>query len=202
MQRLFKIALPALVCAAAIFASASSAQTAPTAQSARAPQDHALEIAFTYTTTESQLINDSHFWMQGGTAQIHGQFYKGWGALADISGAHIGNIQSSGVGLDLITATFGPRYTWKPATGRYSVYGQALGGEAWGSNSTFPGRDGVKTRANSVTVKAGGGLNLNLSSHLALRIVEADYLRIQLPNSTNNAQNNLQLGAGVVFRLP
>ena len=49
-------------------------------------------------------------------------------------------------------------------------------------------------------LKAGGGMNLNLKPHLALRLFEADYLRTQLPNSTNNAQNNLQLGAGLVLR--
>jgi hypothetical protein len=195
MQRLIKIALPALIFAGAVLASASSAQTAS------APRESVLEVAFTYTGTGSNLIDSSRFWIQGGAVQLHGQFYGGWGVVADVSGAHIANINSSGVGLDLITATFGPRCTWKPAHGRYSIYGQGLVGEAWGTNSVFPGPSGAETATNNMAVKAGGGVNIELARHFALRAVEADYLRTQLPNSTSNVQNNLQLGVGIVLRL-
>jgi hypothetical protein len=135
--------------------------------------------------------------MQGGAAQIHGRFYSGLGVVADVAGAHIANINSSGVGLDLVTATFGPRYTWSRP--RFSVYGQGLVGEAIGFNSIFPNPTGAMTSVNSLAVKAGGGVNVHLAPHFALRLVEADYLRTQLPNSTNDAQNNLTLGAGVIL---
>ena len=45
-----------------------------------------------------------------------------------------------------------------------------------------------------------GGMNVPLSGHLAVRAFEADWLRTQLPNATTNVQNNLRLGAGLVFR--
>jgi hypothetical protein len=196
MQRILKTVLPALTIAAAMMATVSSAQNAP----APAPQKPALEIAFTYQGMHSDVVNGSGFWLQGGGAQIHGQFHGGWGAVADIAGAHIANINSSGVGLDLVTATFGPRYTWKPARARYSLYGQGLLGQAWGMNSVFPGPNGANTVANSMAVKAGGGMNLDLKRHLALRLPEVDYLRTQLPNSTTNVQNYLTIAAGIVLR--
>jgi hypothetical protein len=200
MQRIFLSMLPALALAGAMtMATASAAQNVP---GTVAKQQSTLELAFTYQGTLSDLVSGSRFWMQGGSAQIHGQFYGGWGVVADISGAHIANINATGVGLDLVTATFGPRYTWRPAHTRYSVYGQGLVGEAWGRNSVFPNSAGAATTANSLAVKAGGGLNVDLTRHFALRAVEADYLRTQLPNSTNNAQNNLTLAAGIVLRLP
>jgi hypothetical protein len=199
MQRILKTVLPAVVIAAAMMATSSSAQSAP-APSKSAPQSSALEIAFTYQGMHSDVVNGSGFWLQGGGAQIHGQFYGGWGAVADIAGTHITNINSSGVGLDLVTATFGPRYTWKPAHGRYSLYGQGLVGQAWGMNSVFPGPAGANTVANSIAIKAGGGMNLDLKPHLALRLPEVDYLRTQLPNSTNNVQNYLTIGAGIILR--
>lgn len=160
------------------------------------------DIAVAWQTTAANVVGaGSSFWMQGGSAQIHGRFYGGWGAVADISGAHKANINSSAVGLDMITVTFGPRYTWTPAHARYSIYGQGLVGEAWGMNGVFPNPSGANTVANSLAVKAGGGLNIHLAQHLALRAFEADYLRTQLPNSASNAQNNLLLGAGLVLRL-
>jgi hypothetical protein len=195
MQRIIKIALPALILAGAILSSAFSAQAAPV------PHESVLEVAFTYTGTGSNLIDSSRFSMQGGAVQLHGKFYGSWGVVADVSGGHIANITSSGVGLDLITATFGPRCTWKPAHGRYSIYGQGLLGEGWGTNSIFPSPSGAETVANNIAVKAGGGVTIDLARHFALRAVEADYLRTQLPNSTTNVQNNLQLGAGIVLRL-
>jgi hypothetical protein len=200
MQRILKTVLPALAIAAAMMATTSSAQSA-SAPPKSLPQSSSLELAITYQGTHSDVVNGPGFWMQGGGAQIHGQFYGGWGAVADLAGAHIANISSSGVGLDLVTATFGPRYTWKPAHSRYSLYGQGLLGQAWGMNSVFPNAAGANTVANSMAIKTGGGMNLNLKPHLGLRLFEADYLRTQLPNSTNNVQNYLNVGAGVVWQL-
>jgi hypothetical protein len=194
MQRTLKTVLPALVIAAATMATASSAQIRST------PQKPTLEIAFTYAATATDETGGTHFWVQGGAAQIHGRFYGGWGVVADIAGAHIANINSTGVGLDLVTATFGPRYTWSSTRSRYEVYGQGLAGQAWGMNSVFPSPAGPNTVANSMAIKAGGGVNINVGRNFALRAIEADYLRTQLPNSTNNVQNNLALGAGIVLR--
>jgi hypothetical protein len=205
MQRILKTVLAALVIAAAMMATICAAQSASVPTKSAPPnssmQGSALEIAFTYQGTRSDVVNGSGFWMQGGAAQIHGRFYGGWGAVADIAGAHIANINSSGVGLDLVTATFGPRYTWKSARHRYSLYGQGLLGQAWGMNSVFPSPAGTNTVANSMAIKAGGGMNLDLKPHLALRLLEIDYLRTQLPNSTNNVQNYLTIGACFVWRL-
>ncbi|MGA8531063.1 MAG: hypothetical protein WB622_15205 [Acidobacteriaceae bacterium] len=41
---------------------------------------------------------------------------------------------------------------------------------------------------------------MTLSPQLAVRALQASWLRTQLPNSTSNLQNNLRLGAGFVFR--
>ena len=153
-----------------------------------------------YNATLSDVVSSSRFTLQGGSVQIHGRIYGGWGVVADISGAHTANINSTGVGLDLMTATFGPRYTWTPAHARYELFGQGLVGQAWGMNSIFPDPAGANAVASSLSVKAGGGVNLKLKHHFALRLFEADYLRTQLPNSTSNVQNNVTLGAGVVIR--
>ncbi len=176
---------------------ASAAQ--PQAQPA--PTVPSLDVAITYQATHANLVTNPYFWMQGGSAQIEGRFYGGWGVVADIAGMHAANMNASGVGLNLVTATFGPRYTWRPShQARYEIFGEGLVGIANGFDSTFPNALGATSTASSLAVKAGGGMNLNLRRHLALRLFEADYLRTQLPNATNNAQNNLQLGAGIVLR--
>jgi outer membrane immunogenic protein len=170
------------------------------ARTASQPAKYPLEVAISYNATSSGLSTGNKLWMQGGSVQVHGRFYGGWGVVADVSGAHIANISSTGVGLDMVIATFGPRYTWSPARRKYEFFGQGLAGQAWGFNGVFPNFTGATTDSSSLAVQTGGGMNFNLSPRLALRAFEADYLRTQLPNATNNVQNNLRLGAGIVFR--
>jgi opacity protein-like surface antigen len=170
------------------------------AQVTPAQPKYALNVTVTYNATLSNVITGSHFWMQGGSVQIHGQLWRGWGVAADIAGAQAGNVNASGVALDMVTATFGPRYTWSPAHQRYALFGQALAGIANGFNSVFPAPTGAISSNNSLALVLGGGMNVALSRHVAVRALDADWLRTQLPNGTTNVQNNLRLGAGFVFR--
>ena len=186
-----------IMMAAAILAAPLVAQSAV---AAKAAPKYPLDVAVTYNATMSNSISSKAFWMQGGSVQLHGRFYRGLGVVADIAGMHTGNINSSGVSLDMVTATFGPRYTWSPAHARYALFGQALAGDEFGFNSVFPGVGGATASSYNLAVKAGGGLNIALSPRLALRAIEADWLRTKLPNATTNVQNNVGLGAGVVMR--
>lgn len=160
-----------------------------------------LQVAVLYNASRSQTVGSTSFWMQGAGMQIEGRFYRGLGAVADVTGSHIAAIGSTGVGLDLVTATFGPRYTWTLGRGKYEVFGQALAGTGIGFNSVFPGTGGASTSSYNLAVKMGGGMNVRLTPHIALRAFEADWVRTELPNAASNVQNNLSLGAGIVFRI-
>jgi len=80
-----------------------------------------LEVAFTYNAARGQTIGNTSFWMQGAGMQIEGRVTPHFGVVADVTGTQAGKIGSTGVGLDLVTATFGPRMTWTPAHRRYAV---------------------------------------------------------------------------------
>ncbi len=185
--------------AAATAAAPVAAQNTP-APAAPARLQYPLEVSATYSATLSDVVTGSSFWMQGGAVELHGQFYRGLGVVAEVAGAHSSNINSSGVGLDMVTATFGPRYTWSPAHRKYALFGQALVGVANGFNSVFPTPAGATGSNTSAAFEVGGGMNVALAPRIALRAVQANWLRTQLPNSTTNVQNNLELGAGFVFR--
>ncbi len=175
----------------------NAAQDAPTtSQEIKYP----IEVTLTYNATLSDLIGGRNFWLQGSGVQVHGRFYGGLGELADVGGQHTANMNGTGVGLDIVTVTFGPRYTWTQRRHQYALYGQALVGEAFGFNSVFPGTTGATSSRDSLAVKIGAGTNVARSRHVSWRVFEADWLRTQLPNSTNNVQNNLSLGAGLVLR--
>jgi hypothetical protein len=134
-------------------------------------------------------------------AEIEGRFARNWGAVAEVAGVHNGNINSSGVGLDMVTAVCGPRYTRTMRNGKYAFFGQALGGAAVGFDSVFPAVTGATTTQASPAIDLGGGLNIALTPRIAVRAIEANWLRSTLSNAASNVQNNLRLGAGIVFRL-
>jgi hypothetical protein len=50
-------------------------------------------------------------------------------------------------------------------------------------------------------LQVGGGIDMRIAYHFAMRAIQADWIRIQFPNGATNVQNTLRLGAGVVPRL-
>ena len=159
-----------------------------------------LDLAVTYTAEHSLKANTSqNFWMQGASVELGAIVLHGLGIAASVSGTHAGSIGTSGVPLSLVTVTFGPRYRWH-ADHRISIYGEGLIGEANGFRSLFPSTAGQQTEANSFASQVGGGIDYRLSNRFAIRALDAAWSRTQLPNSTDNVQNTLRLGAGVVVR--
>ena len=47
---------------------------------------------------------------------------------------------------------------------------------------------------------AGGGVDVSLTRHIALRALEADYYLTRFDYGTNDDQNNLRIAAGVIIR--
>jgi opacity protein-like surface antigen len=166
---------------------------------AQGSQPNRLDLSLTYIGERSLKANTSqYFWMQGGSLELGANVWRGWGIAADITGVHTGSIGTNGLPLSLVTITFGPRYRWHPNR-RLSMYGQGLIGEANGFRSIFPATAGSQSDANGFAAQVGGGADYRLSDHFAIRVLDAGWSRTQLPNSTDNVQNTLRLGAGIVL---
>ncbi len=167
-----------------------------------------LDIAITYQATRLNRATPSgSFFLQGGAIEAHARFYRGLGVAASITGQHAGSGTTGAAPFDMVVAAFGPRYTYTP-TRRTSVFAEALVGEANAFHSVFPGGsgsaltpgNGSTDSASSLALLVGGGLDFKLTPHLAVRAIQADWQRTQLPNAQNNVQNALRIGAGVVFK--
>jgi hypothetical protein len=183
----------------------SQSQTGTSKPDANSTPPSQLEAAVTLnplfagTPMSSSAVSGNSFIMKGGSAQLDGRLWGGLSLTADFGGGYTSNMEGSGVGLDLLTITFGPRYSWQK--NRYSIYGQMLAGEAWGRNSVFPSLSGPSSSANSLALLGGGGINRQICKRYTVRLFEADWLHTRLPNSTTNAQNDLRVGAGIVVRI-
>lgn len=158
------------------------------------------DVAVTYAGERSlKAASGQNFWMQGGAVELGANAWKGFGIAVNVTGTHSSSIGTSGIPVSLVTTTFGPRYRWH-SDHRWSFYGEGLVGEANGFGSIFPVSGAATDSANGLATQIGGGIDAAFSRHFAVRALEASWVRTTLPNATDNVQNNLHLGAGLVFR--
>jgi peptidoglycan-associated lipoprotein len=138
------------------------------------------------------------FDMNGG--YVSGGFHiKDWLSIAgEFTGGHANNISLLGQNLTLMTFMAGPRVSYNGH--RLVPFGQVLFGGAHGSDSYFPTATSSTSSASSWALSSGGGLDVNLTRRFAVRALEVQYLRTALPNGTNDAQNHLMIGAGLVIK--
>lgn len=185
-----------MACACVLLVSAAWGQ-APSAE------DHVparLDIAITYNPVLANVTTPTEFGMQGGSLQVQARLWRRFSIVGDVAALHAVNVNKTGVDLDLVTATFGPRYTWTPSRHRIGFFGQALVGEAHALSGLFPSSTGINSTGDSFALQIGGGVNVPLWNHFGIRALDAEWLRTQLPNGTTNVQNNLRLGTGIVYR--
>lgn len=163
----------------------------------------AIDVSITYQALRSDHVSGgSSFFLQGGAAEAHARLFAGLGVVASVTGEHAGNSATGAAPISFVSFVFGPRYTFAPAR-RASVFVEGMVGEVKAFNSSFPPAPGLltlQTGASSIAFLSGGGIDFNLSRHVAIRAVQVDWLHTQLPNGGGNSQNNLRLGAGIVWR--
>lgn len=138
------------------------------------------------------------FNLNGGYASV-GVKYKYWLSFAgDVTGTRASRIGTLGQNLTLLTYTAGPRVTFRR---KHTVpFAEATFGAAHGSDSYFPTGNSYTTSATSFALTAGGGLDLELNHRFAIRAIQAEYLHTGFHNGVNTSQNQLMLGAGLLFK--
>jgi hypothetical protein len=171
-----------------------------TAHAQRKPQ---LDFSLSYVAEHANPVGPGgNFWLQGGSAELGVNAWRGLGIAAKVTGTHTNSFGPNAIPLSLLTTTFGPRYryTLRSKGKQVSVFGEGLIGEGHGIGSIFPSTTGITNYALSFASEVGGGVDLDLSRRFAVRAVQASWARTQLPNSTTNVQNDLRLGAGLVVK--
>ncbi len=164
-----------------------------------------LEISFNYSYARSNAAPGrcGCFNMNGGSSEVAFHAFRALSVVADLTGERAATIgATAGDGLSLVTFTVGPRFSHRFFDGRFTPFVQGLVGVAHGFDGLFPGSSGSLAGAAAArAVLAGGGLDLTINRHIAIRAIQADYLRTQLPNGQGNQQNLLRVSAGIVLRV-
>ena len=158
------------------------------------------DLGFTYTTEISKTTpGNNNFWMQGGSLDAGITFLHGFGLAGNLSVDHAAHI-APGVNIRTTNYLAGPRYTFHTKTRHeIRIFAEALAGGIHASDSIFPNRTGLGDKDSSFGYMAGGGVDLGITRHLSIRLIEADYLRSYLANNGTNTQDNLRFAAGVSY---
>jgi hypothetical protein len=128
------------------------------------------------------------FNLNGWHVGVQGNVTSFFGLVGDFSG-HYGT--RGGVDTSSHQALFGPRITLR---GPVSIFGHALFGVARGNAGLF----GSTSSDTAFGMAVGGGADVNLlTSRVAWRVVQADYLMTQW---SNRSRNNARISTGVVLR--
>jgi hypothetical protein len=163
---------------------------------------HDVQLALSFDIGDANLTstNAFSFLFQGGSAEVSAQLYKGLGVAGSFTGLHASN-SGQGIPVNLLAFTAGPRFTiWTGGLNhRVSLYGQGLVGGVEGIDGLYPTPSGPAASASSLAYQTGGGLDIEFTPHTAIRLFQADWLRTQLPDGTQNVENTLRVGIGIVY---
>jgi outer membrane immunogenic protein len=143
------------------------------------------------------------FWMAGAHGGFSLPVWRDFSVVVEAGGHHTGSIPNFNTGLSLFYGMGWVRMRVANHT-RYQPFGQALFGGVHGFDSYFPAPVGkLPTRYDSsFALTVGGGLDVNVSKHVWIRALQADYFYSELRNLQGNRQNQFRIGAGVLFRGP
>jgi hypothetical protein len=140
------------------------------------------------------------FDLNGGGLSSSWEFYPRIAAVAEISAENATGVFATKKSLTLTSYLAGARY-WLPQpwpSGAHSPepFAQVLLGAVHAGGGIAGTGDG----AYSFATRIGGGLDLPLNSRFSLRLIQVDYYLTHSVNAANDHQNNLLVGAGIVFR--
>jgi hypothetical protein len=157
-------------------------------------------------------------YLHGGSTSIAFNFNRYIGIVADFGGFDDSRVtlftpttsrtvDSSGTAF---TYAFGPRLSYRRYE-RFTPFVQALFGGAYAGAVTINGCTGsvgcTPLRSeNAFATMIGVGFDIKLSRHVALRLIQGDYLLTHFGDVTSTVgptpgwQNNVRLSSGIVFR--
>ncbi len=144
----------------------------------------------------------------GGSGSLAYNFTPMLGVVADFGGYHW---SQTGVDATAVSYLFGPKVALRH--GPITPFVQALFG---GAHIGFSGEDECDARVrregdcenfssseNAFAMAIGGGLDWNATTHIGIRVIQAEYLLTRfngLGNNGSSTQNNARISTGVVFR--
>jgi len=200
-------------------AKAPAAKPAPAPRSTRRGSDAPrveLFLGYSNILGTPKVATNRFVDLQGGDTNIAFNLNRYFGIVGDFAGYHANTLTFNGIGGTVrdvpaegtsFTYMGGPRLSFRQS--HFTLFGQALFGDASAGKVTVNGCTGSSVctalpSQNTFAMALGGGLDLKLQRHIALRLIQAEYLMTRFkdptsPTGTDGTRNNVRLSAGIVF---
>jgi hypothetical protein len=155
-------------------------------------------------------------WLNGGSASAAFNFNRYLGLVGDFGGFNATELELTGSGAspagvsdaggNTFTYMGGPRLSFRNHS-RVTPFAQALFGDIHASEVKLSGCTGAPCTPlpseNAFAMTAGGGIDIRVHRHLAIRPIQAEYLMTRFADLTTGErqrQNDIRLSAGIVLR--
>jgi outer membrane protein OmpA-like peptidoglycan-associated protein len=171
-------------------------------------------MGYSYLRAEPQLADGNRLvYLNGGSTSLALNFSRYFGIVGDFGGFNDTRLLLTGGSAPandqidkgtVFTYMGGPRLSFRHD--RVTPFVQVLAGGIHASEITLSDCTGNCTllpSANAFALTAGGGLDIRIHHHLALRLVQAEYLMTRfddLNTGSTATQDDIRLSTGLVFR--
>ena len=139
------------------------------------------------------------FGLNGGGLSGSWNFRGPWSLVTEISAEYTNGAPTTGNSLTLTSYLAGARYRlpqpWLHGAHKPQPFAQLL----IGAGHAGGGVAGIGDASYGFATRMGGGVDVPVNPRFAVRIIQIDYYLTHFANSTNDHQNNLLVGAGIVF---
>lgn len=152
---------------------------------------------YSYLQANPGVNGVNSFHLNGGNANVAYNVTHWLSGVADFGGYTNGNILNTGNSGTLSTYLFGPRLSYRHYR-RFTPFTQVLLGTAHANSNSF----GTTGSQNAFAMTAGGGLDVKVLDHVAIRPFQAEYLMTRFGVGTlgTQTQNNFRVSTGFVVR--
>jgi len=154
---------------------------------------------YNYVRTNAPPGDCGCFSMNGGAGWFAFNFTHSLSLVGEVGSVHASDIEATTADLTLTSYLVGPRYSLKHV-GPVTPFAQILIGGAHASGDSTTAGPALTQSQNSFALTAGGGVDIRLTQHWALRAAQVDYYLTRFSNGVNDHQNNLRISAGIVLR--
>jgi hypothetical protein len=154
--------------------------------------------------------------LNGGSTSIAFNLNRYFGVVGDFGGFNATELELTGAGANpagvnnasgnALTYLAGPRLSFRKYD-RVTPFAQVLVGGIHASAVTLSGCTGVLCTPlpmeNAIAFTAGGGLDIKVQRHLAIRAIQAEYMATRFANLSTGyrqIQNDMRLSSGLVLR--
>jgi peptidoglycan-associated lipoprotein len=166
---------------------------------AQTQPSHEIALDYNYIHTNAPPGGCGCFLMNGGNGSYAYHLGAQFAVVIEVGAVHASKVDASGLDLTLTSYLTGPRFFYRRPNARVVPYGQVLLGAVRATGGLAPANSVGAPSSTVFGSTLGGGVELNISRTITLRVAQVDYFVTTFDNQVAGHQNNLQISTGAAY---